>query len=158
MADGREKLEGMVGGSMGVRTWLRLMSCATTMEKSIRRRFADEFDTTLPRFDVLMALYGRPEGLTMGELSKILLVTNGNVTAPVRQLEEAGMVKVTPALTDKRTMIAVNTPEGNTFCSELQNAHHGWVDEMLEGVSQRQLQQLFEILATVKKSVANGLA
>ena len=39
-----------------LRLWLRLLSCTTIAEKRLRRRLADQFDTTLPRFDVLAAL------------------------------------------------------------------------------------------------------
>ncbi len=49
----REKYDGALPGPMDVRVWLRLLSCSTVIEKRLRRRFMMQFDTTLPRFDVL---------------------------------------------------------------------------------------------------------
>ena len=51
-----------------LRLWLRLLGCSTLVEKSVRARLAAEFDTTLPRFDVLAALERAPKGLQLGEL------------------------------------------------------------------------------------------
>jgi DNA-binding HxlR family transcriptional regulator len=50
----------------------------------------------LPRFDVMAALYRRREGVTMSELSRMLLVSNGNATAVVDRLEADGLVRRTP--------------------------------------------------------------
>ena len=80
-------------GSSELRMWVRLLACAKIGEKQLRRRFEDEFQTTLPRFDVLAALHRAPEGLRMSALSRALLVSNGNVTLVVRQLQENGLVE-----------------------------------------------------------------
>ncbi len=69
-----------------LRLWLRLLTCATTIEKKARAMLTLRFGTTLPRFDVLAALDRAPDGLTMSELSEHLLVSNGNVTAIVSRL------------------------------------------------------------------------
>ncbi|MEP6992345.1 MAG: hypothetical protein ABJA80_15545, partial [bacterium] len=67
-----------------LRTWLRLLTCSNLVERAVRRRLRDDFDTTLPRFDVLAQLDAAArdavQGLTMSELSRRLMVTNGNLT------------------------------------------------------------------------------
>lgn len=91
------KSEGEGGaGPLDLRMWVRLLGCAKIIEKQLRRNFQDRFDTTLPRFDVMAALDRAVEGLTMGALSRALLVSNGNVTAIVRQLQDLGMVVSRP--------------------------------------------------------------
>ena len=90
----REKHEALGDGRNSVRLWLRLLSCAMIVEKRLKRRFADQFGTTLPRFDVLAALDRAPDGLTMGALSRALLVSNGNVTALVRTLVGDGWAAI----------------------------------------------------------------
>ncbi len=53
-----------------------------------------EFGATPPRFDVLSPLNRSPEGLTMGERSKRLMVSNGNVTGIVeRQLRDGPVTR-----------------------------------------------------------------
>ena len=58
------------------------------MRRFLRARFA----TTLPRFDLMAALERAPDGLTMGELSRRLMVSGGNVTSIVGGLERDGLV------------------------------------------------------------------
>ena len=43
-----------------VRVWLRLLACTSLIGAELRRQFREEFDFTMPRFDVLAQLdYGR---------------------------------------------------------------------------------------------------
>ncbi|RZF63522.1 MarR family transcriptional regulator [Sphingomonas populi] len=152
--DPGEKYGGQLHGPTSVRMWLRMLSCTMVIEKRLRRRFIDQYKTTLPRFDVLAALDRRAEGMTMGDLSQMLLVSNGNVTAIVRQLQESGFVAVEAAEHDRRSLIATLTPKGTTHFAELAVAHHHWIEEMLGDVPEEVLQQLFDRLATVKTSIA----
>jgi DNA-binding MarR family transcriptional regulator len=149
----REKHDGALAGRTDVRVWLRLLSCSTIIEKRLRRRFTEQYDTTLPRFDVLAALERCPDGATMGELSRALLVSNGNVTALVRQLEEAGMVVSRPAPEDRRSSIVALTPRGRTHFAELAAAHHAWIKGMFAGMPRDDQAALYRLLATLKLSI-----
>ena len=75
-----EKLEGTAENHRKLKLWLRLLTCTIKVENLISTRLREQFSTTLPRFDVMAALSRAEEDLTMGELSKWLLVSNGNVT------------------------------------------------------------------------------
>lgn len=149
-----EKYGGQLHGPMSVRLWLRLLSCSMVIEKRLRRRFIEQFDTTLPRFDVLAALDRRPKGITMGELSQMLLVSNGNVTSIVRQLQGDGHVSVEAAEHDRRVLIVTLTPAGATHFAELASAHHAWIGAMLADVPEEAQSQLFDLLALVRRSIA----
>jgi DNA-binding MarR family transcriptional regulator len=149
----REKHDGALTGRMDVRVWLRLLSCSTIIEKRLRRRFTDQYDTTLPRFDVLAMLERHPEGVTMGALSQTLLVSNGNVTAVVRQLETAGFVSSRPAPDDRRSSIVALTDAGRTHFAKLADAHHGWIRAMFAGMSREDQTALYRLLATLKASI-----
>jgi len=50
------------------------------IETEVRRRLRDSFDVTLPRFDLMAQLERTPKGMTLGELSQRMMVSNGNVT------------------------------------------------------------------------------
>src|SRR3546814_13459619 len=108
----QEKHEGAVSGPLVFRVWGRLLSCVMQMEKSRRRKFVEEFDTTLPRFDVMASLDRYPDGQTMGDLSRSLLVSKGNVTAIVRQLEAQKLVVSTVDPNDRRSALVALTEEG----------------------------------------------
>lgn len=151
----REKHNGALAERMDVRVWLRLLSCSTIIEKRLRRRFTDQFETTLPRFDVLAALERNPDGITMGELSRLLLVSNGNVTALVRQLETAGLVSARAAPEDRRSSIVALTAAGRVHFAELSAAHHAWIKAMFAGLPREDLKALYGLLATLKASIAD---
>lgn len=150
----REKHDGALEDRTEVRVWLRLLSCSMIIEKRLRGRFVDKFETTLPRFDVLAAIERYPEGATMGELSRSLLVSNGNVTALVRQLESDGYVASRPAAEDRRSSIVQLTSRGREHFATLADAHHRWIAQMLAGMSLEEKQGLHELLATLKSSIA----
>ena len=59
---------------------------------SIRGRLRDSFAITLARFDLMAQLERRSNGLRMSELSRSLMVTGGNVTGIVDQLEREKLV------------------------------------------------------------------
>ena len=69
-----------------LRLWLRLLTCTQLIEASLRSRLRLDFATTLPRFDLLSQLERSPEGLKMGELSRRMMLTSGNVTGITDQL------------------------------------------------------------------------
>ena len=76
-----------------LRIWLRLLTCTQLIERRVRSGLREEFGTTLPRFDLMAQLERYREGLKMNELSRLLMVTGGNVTAIVDQLEKEGLVE-----------------------------------------------------------------
>ncbi len=144
--------------SVDLRLWVRLLGCAKIIEKTLRRKFQEQFDTTLPRFDVMATLYRAPEGQSMGSLSRALLVSNGNVTAIVRQLQEQGLLRSRPDPNDSRSSIVSLTPEGNVYFAKLAAAHHGWVQEALRDFPEYQQEQLLGLLSSLKATLLKDLS
>jgi Transcriptional regulators len=145
-----------LAASPEMRLWLRLSACAVLMGARLRTRLRDEYDTTPPRFDVLSLLDRSPEGLTMGELSKRLMVTNGNVTGIVERLQQDGQVTRAPASNDRRTHIVSISPEGRAKLQAIAAAHRSWLAEMTEGLSHGEVVQLMGLLEKLKKSARGG--
>ena len=75
-----------------LRLWLRLLTCTTLIEGEVRRRLRQEFDVTLPRFDLMAQLDKAPGGMTLGELSQRMMVSNGNVTGLSERLVALGLL------------------------------------------------------------------
>lgn len=149
----REKHEGQHDHA-NVRLWLRLLSCTMVVEKRLQRRLAENFDTTLPRFDVLAALDRHPDGMTMGELSRSLLVSNGNVTALVQTLVRDGWAALTPSPADRRASIVTLTPAGRDAFAGLADAHREWIDRWLGGLDRQERVSLYGLLGKLKDSIA----
>jgi DNA-binding MarR family transcriptional regulator len=149
----REKHDGALNPQLDIKVWLRLLSCSTIIEKRVRRRFAEQFDTTLPRFDVLATLDHQPDGVSMSELSKALLVSNGNVTAIVRQLEQDGLIASRQADNDRRSSIVMLTERGRSEFAAMAVAHRRWIKNMLAGVDASSLEALYQLLGGIKQSI-----
>ena len=138
---------------LDLRMWVRLLSCARIVEKRLRRRFQEQFDTTLPRFDVMAALDRAEDGLNMGGLSRALLVSNGNVTSIIRQLVEQGFVSSRPDPQDRRSAIVALTPAGKASFNELAAAHHQWIREALRNFPVAMQEQLLLLLSELRASL-----
>jgi DNA-binding MarR family transcriptional regulator len=132
-----------------LRIWLRLLTCTQLIERRVRSGLREEFGTTLPRFDLMAQLERHPEGLKMNELSRLLMVTGGNVTAIGDQLEKEGLVeRGSPA--DRRAWLIRLTPAGKKSFAEMARAHEHWVVELLAGLTSRERADLLKLLAKLK--------
>lgn len=114
-----------------LRLWLRILSAQRVIENEVRERLRVEHDTTLPRFDVMAALYRNEEGLKMSELSGELRVSNGNVTGIVDRLVNDGLIVRALVPGDRRAMLVRLTDEGRTTFAGMAEAHEGWIDDLL---------------------------
>jgi DNA-binding MarR family transcriptional regulator len=154
---GMADMESATSLSLDLRMWVRLLGCAKIIEKRLRRNFQEQFGTTLPRFDVMAALDRAPEGKNMGMLSRALLVSNGNVTSIVRQLQDQDMVVSRPDPQDGRSAIVSLTAKGKTHFAELAEAHHQWVRDALCDFPPDQQRQLLVLLTDLKSSLSRDL-
>lgn len=135
-----------------LRLWLRLFTCSTLVESTIRRRLRAEFGETLPRFDLLAQLAKVPAGLALSELSKRMMVSNGNLTALVERLVEAGWIERRTSATDRRVQVARLTTAGRAAFRKMAAAHERWIVEMTGGLEPQETEQLMELLAKWKAS------
>lgn len=137
---------------MTLRVWLRLLTSAQLIERHIRSLLRREFDTTLPRFDVLAQLDASNGVLSMGELSERLMVTSGNVTGLIDLMEEDGLVERVPHPTDRRSTLIHMTARGETLFSRTVPAHQDWVHEIMADLTGDELRELHRLLGKVKTS------
>ena len=121
-----------------------------------RERLKTQFNATLPRFDVMAALYRKPEGMLMSEISRFLMVSNGNVTGIVDRLVSDGFVVRSQRNGDRRTSFINLTRKGRLVFAEMAQAHEKWVDELLGSVSARDADQLSAKLKSFRSEWEGG--
>ena len=129
-----------------LKMWIRLLGVTRMAEGHLREFLRVRHETTLPRFDVMAALYRRREGVTMSELSRMLLVSNGNATTVVDRLEKDGLVRRTPSETDRRTVFVALTPAGLAQFEILAAGHEAEVSQLFGNLSEADLEALTGIL------------
>jgi DNA-binding MarR family transcriptional regulator len=142
------------GNHASLKLWLRLLSCTTMIETEIRSRLRTEFGITLPRFDLMAQLDRHPEGLRMGDLSKRMMVTSGNVTGIVTLLEQEGLVARDPVPGDGRAYSVRLTPAGRRAFRRMASTHEGWITELMGGLTEHERTTLMELLSTMKRGLA----
>ena len=134
-----------------LRLWLRMLTCTQLIERRVRSGLREEFGTTLPRFDLMAQLERHREGLKMNELSRLLMVTGGNITAIVDQLEKEGQVERLDDSADKRAFRIRLTRAGDKTFAEMARAHEQWVVELLAGLTRKEHDELLKLLAKLKQ-------
>ena len=138
-----------------LRLWLRMVACTHLIEGQVRSRLRSQFGITMPRFDLMSQLERAPEGLKMGELSKRMMVTGGNVTGITDQLVAEGLVVREDNPRDRRAYIVKLTPEGRKTFKRMAEGHDKWIVDLLGGLGEKERQQLYGLLATLKTHAAN---
>ena len=129
-----------------LKMWIRLLGVTRAAESQLREFLRVQHGTTLPRFDVMAALYRRRDGATMTELSRMLLVSNGNATTVVDRLEKDGLVRRTPSDADRRIIFVALTPEGLDMFEGLAADHERAVARVFGHLSEGDLDNLTDIL------------
>ncbi|WP_439521869.1 MarR family winged helix-turn-helix transcriptional regulator [Marivita sp.] len=129
-----------------LRTWIRLLRLTRGTENQLRDFLRVSYDTTLPRFDVMAALFRSETPMKMSELSRMLLVSNGNATTVVDRLESEGLVRRLASETDRRVVMVTLTDAGRTQFKELARAHEIEVDRIFANLGEEDLDMLRDLV------------
>lgn len=143
-------------GKESLRLWLRLLSCESIIEQRVRARFRKHFEVTLPQFDVLSELERARTPLTMSQLSKELMVSNGNVTGVIDRLSKSELVRRVRSQEDRRIQYIELTPAGKKEFRRMAKNHEQWVEELLADVSLDDMRELQELLLKTRQAVASS--
>lgn len=139
-----------------LRLWIRILRAARAIEAEVRERLRVQFDVTLPQFDVMAALEKKPDGMTMTELSRFLMVSNGNVTGIIdRLVSDRVVVRQAPA-DDRRAIIVRLTPRGLKEFTAMAKAHESWVDSLLSEFDAAEASTLIHHFEGLSGRIRNG--
>jgi DNA-binding MarR family transcriptional regulator len=141
---------------LSVRLWLRMLSCTNRIENFVRQKLQANFETTLPRFDLMAQLERAPQGLKMSELSQRMMVTGGNVTGITDGLEKEGLVVREVDPTDRRVFRVKLTAEGQKQFRRMATEHEQWIIALFEGMSMKNKNQLVELLGDLKRHISQS--
>ena len=139
-------------GKQALRLWLRLLACESTIEQGLRQRLRGGFGITLPQFDVLAELEHAGRALSMTELSRELMVSNGNVTGVVQRLATEGWVELHRTPPDRRTQRVLLTQEGGEQFTRMAETHRDWVSTALSHFDLDEIEILLRLLSRVRKA------
>jgi DNA-binding MarR family transcriptional regulator len=139
-----------------LKIWVRLLGCTAQIENYLRTRLKEEFNTSLARFDLMAQLERRPGGVSMSDISRLLLVSNGAVTGLVDRLVEEGMVVRKSNAGDRRAFIVTFTPAGRRAFAKMAKRHEEWVLSLLGDLSTDAKQELLSQLVLLKRRLGEA--
>jgi DNA-binding MarR family transcriptional regulator len=139
-----------------LRLWLRLLASANLIEGEIRQRLREQFGTTLPRFDLMAQLERVHDGLLLGELSRRMMVSNGNITGLVERLVQSGLIERNMMEADRRAVRVRLTAKGRHVFAKMASAHAGWIAELFTDLPEDEQKGLWSQLGKLKASVLAG--
>lgn len=129
------------------RSWIALLRTANTIKKSLDQQFRMHYGISISRFDVLSVLQrGNRNGLRAGDLSRQLIVSDGNTTQIVSKLVRDGLVL---RRTDPKDARAVNfslSDEGAALFTRMVISHREWLKEAFGDISEDKIHELHDLL------------
>jgi len=140
-----------------LRLWLRLLTCSTLIEGEVRRRLRERFDVTLPRFDLMAQLDKAPDGMMLSDLSKRMMVSNGNLTGLVDRLVASGHVVRRASITDRRAQMVHLTREGQVAFRTIAGEHEHWIADLFGDLTAKDRTDLMRLLAKAKLSARRAI-
>ena len=141
-----------------LRLWLRIFTCKVLIEGEVRRRLRDSFGVTLPRFDLMAQLDRTPNGMTLGELSQRMMVSNGNVTGLVDRLMAQKLIDRRPSPVDRRAQIVSLTAEGRKAFRAMARANGDWIGDIFANLTSGEIDELMRLLDKAKASARTAIA
>ncbi len=154
--DARPRSAGRPVNKQRLRLWIRLLRTARAIEAELRERLRVKFATTLPQFDVMAALARKSAGMTMTELSRFLMVSNGNVTGIIDRLVADKLVLRRAPAEDRRAIVVRLTPKGAAQFAKIAKAHEGWVDALLADFDSAESEAMIQHLDGLASRIRNG--
>jgi DNA-binding MarR family transcriptional regulator len=152
----KSRARGVPLSKQRLRLWIRILRAARAIESEVRERLRVTFGVTLPQFDVMAALERKPDGMTMTELSRFLMVSNGNVTGIIDRLVAERLVTRQPTAEDRRAILVRLTPRGLKEFTAMAKAHEGWVDVLLSEFDASEAASLIGHLDGLSGRIRNG--
>jgi len=140
-----------------LRLWLRMLACANLIEVEIRQRLRERFDTTLPRFDLMAQLERTEDGLMLGELSRRMMVSNGNVTGLVERLVQSGHIERIASERDRRAVRVRLTAKGRRDFAVMAAEHADWIGAFFAELNETDQELLLAQLKGLKHSVLGAI-
>jgi DNA-binding MarR family transcriptional regulator len=143
---------------LSLRVHLRLANCRNLLMGESRRS-VERWGVTLAQFDALAEIArATRRGFTFGELSRLLLVTSGNLTGIVDRLEGSGLVRRQQWTRDRRVVRIHLTSKGRRLVNRIAPLHARDIEGALAFMTAEQLDTLDGLLSALSEGLRAGAA
>ncbi|MDX1587707.1 MAG: transcriptional regulator SlyA [Oleiphilaceae bacterium] len=125
-----------------------LARLARRWRKLLDERLKD-LGVTQARWTTLVALHRGGEGVTQRELAELMAIENPTLVRLLDNLEQQSLIERRPCEKDRRARRLHLTPQGMAFMQTLDARAESLRDQMLEGVSDKDLKTCLKVFDQV---------
>jgi MarR family 2-MHQ and catechol resistance regulon transcriptional repressor len=134
--------------------WVKLARASATFGK-LTEEHIRTFGLTEPQFGALECL-GHLGPMTIGQLCKKQLVSGGNMTVVVDNLEKEGLVERVPSKEDRRSILVRLTDKGEKLFNEIFAQHAQRVAKLASVLTEDEQEELGRLLKKLGLSLSGS--
>jgi MarR family 2-MHQ and catechol resistance regulon transcriptional repressor len=134
--------------------WVKLARATATFGK-LTQEHVRTFGLTEPQFGALECL-GHLGPMTIGQLCKKQLVSGGNMTVVVDNLEKEGLVERVPSKEDRRSILVRLTDKGTKLFNDIFEQHAQYVAKLASVLTEDEQEELGRLLKKLGVSLSAG--
>lgn len=109
------------------------------------------YGLTSARWQVMGALDLEGHSLTVAQIARRMGLARQGVQRIVNDLERLGMVVLEDNVDHKRAKLVALTADGRQAMEQIDKAQFAWVNQLSEGLSERQINQALKLMQTVRE-------
>lgn len=138
---------------LSLKTWVKLARSFNTINKVVNEEI-NTYGVTPSQFGVLEALYHLGD-MPIGKLGEKILVTGGNMTVILDNLEKQGYIERIKSPTDRRSLFIKLTEKGRTLIEQVFPGHKLFVAEIISVLTEEEQIVLGSLLKKLGLSIKN---
>lgn len=120
----------------------------------LNKKFStNKLDITPEQFIILDLLTEHPTGISMQKISEKIHRDNSAITRSIDILEKKNLVSRVNAEKDRRKKIILITKQGITLLHNAKDIAKQYAKEVANGLTEKQLNDLFSILKIIQKNI-----
>ncbi|TCK59979.1 MarR family winged helix-turn-helix transcriptional regulator [Seleniivibrio woodruffii] len=139
-----------IRADMAMRTWIEIVRAFSAV-RARENAFVEVNGLTIQQFGVLEALYHMGE-LTVGELTKLVISTPGNMTVVLKNLKQKELIETVRRDDDKRVTVASITQKGRALIADIFPTHALNMEGYFECLTEEEQDSLAVILRKLRKA------
>lgn len=135
------------------RIWLQILALENVIFTRLNNALLADAGLSVAKFEFLAQVDRYPDGVTLGEISRNLKVTSGNVSGLVRRLLADGLITKTMSAADRRSFIVRFTPLGRETFDKANALHAATLAACFAGLPLGELESLLPKLKSLGSHV-----
>jgi MarR family 2-MHQ and catechol resistance regulon transcriptional repressor len=138
--------------NLALDTWVKLARASSSFNKKSLENIRS-FGLTQPQFGVIEAL-GHLGPMKIGVLCNKMLVSGGNMTLVLDNLEKIGLIERVHSKEDRRAILIQLTEKGNSLFTKVFSNHAKCISSLMAVLTEKEQKELGALLKKLGKGIA----